>query len=151
MFEGNHHSTNFFQSLKKLDSKYIATRDENEHYSENLTKHLFEFWLPYYPLFSALILKRIGYTRGSNASIENKWRHVKRNVLRSKLRLPASVYIREIEPYILTDLANRGGSFKTSRCNKQFDTMLCDDADKYEIETFKPEKKYSRKLHHFPP
>lgn len=110
------HFENFRQ---KIERNLIETLVPNRYFSKKYMQHLFEFMLPYYPLWAAPILKRLGYRRGSNASIENDWKHTKRNRLNSKLKLLPQIYIRKTEPYILTDLANQGSSFKTTKCSKK--------------------------------
>ncbi|KAJ8671599.1 hypothetical protein QAD02_002858 [Eretmocerus hayati] len=83
-----------FQKLKKAVLDKCATgRKKNPFYSSKWITYLFDFLLPYLPLFAAFQIARFGILRDSNAPVENYWRIEKRDVLRGLKRVSTPRYV----------------------------------------------------------
>lgn len=126
-------SIRIFQTIisERQSLTFMTTILAYKHYLLKFMTHLFEFLLLYYPLWSATVLKRLGFRRDSNA-----WKHLKRNILGSKLRLLPQIFIRETEPYIRTAFANRRCGFEKLKKYEEVESGIAYDPDKFEIINF---------------
>ncbi|KAJ8672282.1 hypothetical protein QAD02_003541 [Eretmocerus hayati] len=80
----------YFATLRKLSllrGKFIQKK--NARYNGPFMAYLFNFLGPYYPLYSAIQIKRFGICRDSAAPIENRWMIERKIDLKGKKHLPA--------------------------------------------------------------
>lgn len=103
----------FFNEIRQeMVKNTILTEVLNKFYLPKFIEYLFTFLLPYFPLWSSIVLLRLGIRHDSNAPIETNWGLIKNNILQGKRNISAQVYIKEIEPFISADIVRRKISLK---------------------------------------
>lgn len=107
----NHVKNNILKKTEYYSQKNIF-------YNESFLNYFFEFLIPYYPLWSAIILIRFGLTRDSNASVENVWKIEKCIIMKNKLRVLATRYIMRKEKLLSSRIKERLFSLKSAKVQK---------------------------------
>lgn len=105
-----------FNSMKDniLHENNVAA-PKNTWYSSKFINYIFEFLLPYFCLWSAVVIKRFNITRDSNAPIENYFKIVKQHLNENKMHVPATRFIQRNEPFIRTRLKERKFDLTSTR------------------------------------
>ncbi|XP_036138813.1 uncharacterized protein LOC118644403 [Monomorium pharaonis] len=87
----------------------------NKHYCEEFMNYVLDYLMPYYPLWSAIVIKKFGITRDSNACVENLWKIEKHFILGGKKRQIAPRYIQHKESLLEQRIRERTFNLQTSR------------------------------------
>jgi len=111
---------------------------QNKWYSPKFIKYVFEYLLPYFCLWSAVVIKRFDMTRDSNASIENYFKIVKQQLHENKMHIPATRFIQKNEPFIRARLQKRKFNLTSTRQKNR--KRVIDDAENA-TETWKRTRK----------
>jgi len=109
-----------FDSIKAdvLRENNVAA-PKNKWYSPKLIKYVFEYLLPYFCLWSAVVIRRFNMTRDSNAPIENYFKITKQQLHESKMHVPATRFIQKSEPFIRARLKERKFDMISTRQKKR--------------------------------
>lgn len=112
----------FFKLFSHIKDSVLKESDyfnkQNIFYSEAFIKYLLEFLLPYYPLWSGVLIQKFGLTRDTNAPVENYWKIEKHTNLEGKKRILAPRYIQKKESFQLQKVREREFTLKTTRTIK---------------------------------
>ncbi|KAJ8677933.1 hypothetical protein QAD02_013720 [Eretmocerus hayati] len=88
----------YFQKYRKFLFRISKpTKVKNKHFCKGFISYLFNFLLPYAPLFTAFQIKIFGICRDSNAPVENNWLIEKKYILKGRKHLPVPNYVQEKE------------------------------------------------------
>lgn len=95
--------------------------DVNIYYNVKFLDTILNKYLPYCPLWSALLLKRTcNKQRVSNSPVENYFGHMKNNVLNNKRNLKCSRFVRKLREHVLSVYKElQLGIQKSGLCKKQ--------------------------------
>lgn len=96
-----------------------TTNLENPYYTKEFLDYALEFLLPYYGLWSAVVLIDFGLYRESNATAENWFKTVKVDVFKKTLRDNPARFVQKMETYLLGRLKNRKFTTLTARQRKR--------------------------------
>ncbi|XP_066585532.1 metacaspase-2-like [Prorops nasuta] len=123
---------NFKKDNKKCNKKEVINRTErsirfkkiyrknsflikNPFFCDRFLKYLLSKILPYFPLWSAIIIKIFKIRRDSNAAVENWFKIVKNNIFKKKLKLSIVHFIEEMSTVIAGSLKHRRYELITER------------------------------------
>lgn len=101
----SHYSYNpFYIEFRKIYDKEMLRKHEvacgsekNDMYSEGWILYLLNFFLPKFPLWSAILIQELDKIRDSNASIENFFKILKYQYFNGVENIPAPRFIQEFE------------------------------------------------------
>ena len=113
----------FYDIFKVINEKETANEkekeEENPYYSKEFFEYLLEYLMPYFPMWSAVVLCYLGLTRDSNAVVENYFKWVKCEVWRKKMKNLIPRYIIKAEGLLEPKLLERELGTDTERQKKQ--------------------------------
>lgn len=106
-------------SKAKLIESVMKTKKEplleNRFYNPNFFKYLLGFIMPYFPLWSACMLKDLNVLRNSNATVEIFFNIVKNKLLHGNLHLEMARFINIMHQYVLDLVQQQQFSNQTTR------------------------------------
>lgn len=82
-------------------------QENNQFYVPEFIRHVKNEYLPYFPLWSAVALQRLGLRRDSNATVENWFKIIECLIFKGKMKQPIPRFIQTIEQYIIPRLKLR--------------------------------------------
>jgi len=92
-----------------------CTDTENGFLPQKFLRYVGDFLMPYFPLWSAMILTKISLYRDSNAAIENYYKIFKHYKFVHKKRMPAPRFLMQNFEFIKGGLKERKFLLKTTR------------------------------------
>lgn len=152
--DGVRHSSPFYKTFAEVKHTVEqALSDElsvcekqtvNRYYSPEFLDYMLEYLLPYFPLWSAFVLTKFNLARDSNASVENYFKIVKKDILRKELRIPAPRFIRTMESLLDGRLRDRKYIIQKKWSNPK---KRNPDAPELAVETWKDGKRPRRNVY----
>ena len=109
-----------FQAIEiKILKESTCTDTENDFFSKNFIRYVADFLMPYFPLWSAINLTKVGLYRDSNAPVENHYKILKHYKFAHKKKIPAPRSIMQNFEFITGGIKERKFSLKTTRQMKK--------------------------------
>ena len=134
------------------DSQTNKYSTDNIYYSEQFMDYLLTYILPYFPLWSAVILCQLDLLRDSNATVENYFKIIKAIVFRNKLRILAPRFVAKMKKLLHGWLLERKYSLNTTRQESTVRKQTASTNPELSAEQWKPVKSKKRKENkYFPP
>lgn len=115
------HGSPFYRLFKSIYDRTLAELGNgkvdanNSFYSTEFILCLLDHILPFFPLWSSIVLKDFGLLRESNASVENWFKIVKKDVLDRNSNISAPRFVHKMESLLRPRFRDRKFSLKTER------------------------------------
>lgn len=137
-----HHFNKILIISQQTTSEQI--NDTNPYYNPLLLNLMLTKYLPYYPLWSGLILKRKhNIETTSNAPVEQFFGNLKRQILNNEKKLKRSRFISKLRENVLSVYIQQNFDIKKSRLTKQIPEDICSEQRAKEIWVKKEKPKNS--------
>lgn len=121
------HGSPFFQHFHVIMTQ-ITNENKNQQCRAESTKNMFylpsfldyilEYYMPFFPLWSALVICTFGILRDSNQPVENWFKNMKYLIFPLKSSIQVARFVRVLADNILPRLLERKYSLKTERQRK---------------------------------
>ncbi|CAH1114929.1 unnamed protein product [Psylliodes chrysocephalus] len=113
------HFANYFENNRhNIENKSIENVNTNSLYLPEFFEYFQEYYLPFFPLWSAMVIAYFGILRESNASVEGWFKILKHHILNKQINIPVSRLVRILSNEIKPRITERKYSLITSRQRK---------------------------------
>lgn len=113
------HGSPFYGFFNNIKKKVTLCADEtlpvNDCYFPEFIDYLIEYILPFFPLWSGVVLQHFGIVRDSNNIVENWFKIVKNLIFLNQTGILLPRFIRKLSDYVISRLITRLYSRKTSK------------------------------------
>ncbi|XP_066583776.1 repetitive organellar protein-like [Prorops nasuta] len=114
----------FFKIYENILAAKNSTNESNPYYSQSFVIYLLNYIMPFYSMWSAMVIFELNLLRDSNAPIENYFKILKENLFNKEKKVIVPRFIQRSEELLEGRLRNFNCDLRTTRQRKNCANIL---------------------------